>query len=99
MQPSQYANKEYLSRVLETMKQKMIEVAATTSATSRAASREATTVMATTVIATTVIPFDKIGETIIGVGYILLILVFVTEVFFKTLNHIFVFKNKNTRVP
>lgn len=68
---SQYINKEYLSTVLEIMKQKMI--GATTSATGTETISETTAS----------IPF---GEIIVGVGYILLILVFVTRVFFKTLN-------------
>ena len=96
---SQYTNKEYLSKVLETMKQKMIDatISATISATTSAATSEATTSAATTSAATTsasttsetmasVIPFGEFGEIIVGVGYVLLILVFVTRVFFKTLN-------------
>ena len=70
---------------------------ATISATTSAATREATTSAATTSAATTsasttsetmasVIPFGEFGEIIVGVGYVLLILVFVTRVFFKTLN-------------
>ena len=86
---SQYINKEYLSAVLETMKQKMID--ATTNGMAASATSEATgtatTSAATTSTATrttsSAIPF---GEIIVGVGYVLLILVFVTRVFFKTLN-------------
>ena len=99
MPGQQYNNKEYLSTVLETMKQKMLARAATSatttasSATTTASSAEAmgtreiveiaTTTSATTASDIVSIPF---GEFIIGVGYILLILVFVTRVFFKTLN-------------
>jgi hypothetical protein len=98
---SQYINKEYLSTVLEIMKQKMIGAATNGMATSAATTSAATTSAATTSAATTSaattsatgtattsettasIPF---GEIIVGVGYVLLILVFVTRVFFKTLN-------------
>ena len=116
---SQYTNKEYLSKVLETMKQKMIDAtisatgtattsaatsatlsaatsattsAATTSAAETSAATSATTSAATTNASTTsetmasAIPFGEFGEIIVGVGYVLLILVFVTRVFFKTLN-------------
>jgi hypothetical protein len=74
-----YTNKEYLSKVLETMKQKMID-ATTSAATTSAATTSAATTSATTA---SVLPF---GEIIVGVGYVLLILVFLTRVFFKTLN-------------
>ena len=93
---SQYINKEYLSTVLEIMKQKMIDAATNGMATSAATTSAATTSASTTSAATTSatgtattsettasMPF---GEIIVGVGYILLILVFVTRVFFKTLN-------------
>ena len=80
MPPNQpYKDKEYLRNVLETMKQRMIEVA--TSATKITTATTATTATMETPILDT-----PIGEFIIGVGYILLILVFVTRVFFKTLN-------------
>jgi len=90
---SQYINKEYLSAVLETMKQKMIDAttngmatsAATGTATISATSEATGTETTSTATGTTysAIPF---GEIIVGVGYVLLILVFVTRVFFKTLN-------------
>ena len=88
---SQYINKEYLSTVLEIMKQKMIGAAtngmatsaATTSAATTSAATTSATGTATTSETTASIPF---GEIIVGVGYVLLILVFVTRVFFKTLN-------------
>lgn len=90
---SQYTNKEYLSTVLETMKQKMIDAttsAATTSATISAATSAtisaATSASTTSETTASVIPFGEFGEIIVGVGYVLLILVFVTRVFFKTLN-------------
>jgi hypothetical protein len=76
---SQYINKEYLSTVLEIMKQKMIDAATNGMATSAAT----TSAAATTSETTASIPF---GEIIVGVGYVLLILVLVTRVFFKTLN-------------
>ena len=95
MPPNQpYKDKEYLRNVLETMKQRMIEVA--TSATKITTETMATTettettekmaTMATMETMETPILDTPIGEFIIGVGYILLILVFVTRVFFKTLN-------------
>ena len=98
---SQYTNKEYLSKVLETMKQKMIDatISATTSAATTSAATSATlsaaetsattseaTTSATSETTASVIPFGELGEIIVGVGYVLLILVFVTRVFFKTLN-------------
>ena len=92
MPPSQqYNNKEYLSTVLETMKQKMLEssAAASSAAASSAAasSAEATgTTMSPGTTASELVSSMPFGEIIIGVGYILLILVFVTKVFFKTLN-------------
>ena len=90
MPPSQqYNNKEHLSTVLETMKQKMLAAASSAAASSAEAmgTREVVEV-ATTTSATTASDIVSIplGEIIIGVGYILLILVFVTRVFFKTLN-------------
>jgi hypothetical protein len=45
---SQYINKEYLSTVLETMKQKMIDAATNGMATSAATTSAATTSAATT---------------------------------------------------
>lgn len=87
--PSQsYNDKEYLRNVLETMKQRMIEVATSKVVTSKVAtSKVATTETMETMETTTSPNLDTtIGEFIIGVGYILLILVFVTRVFFKTLN-------------
>ena len=93
MPPSQqYNNKEYLSTVLETMKQKMMasSAAASSAAASSAEAMRTREVVevATTTSATTAsdIVSMPLGEIIIGVGYILLILVFVTRVFFKTLN-------------
>ena len=83
MPPSQqYNNKEYLSTVLETMKQKMLARAAASSAEATG-TREVVEEVATTASDIVSIP---LGEIIIGVGYILLILVFITKVFFKILN-------------
>jgi hypothetical protein len=79
----QYNNKEYLSTVLETMKQKML--ASSAAATGIRGVAATTTIMSSGTTASELVsmPF---GEIIVGVGYILLILVFVTRVFFKTLN-------------
>lgn len=82
-----YTNKEYLSKVLETMKQKMIDATTSRAATSAATTSETgTATSAATGTTASVIPFGEFGEIIVGVGYVLLILVFVTRVFFKTLN-------------
>ena len=84
MQSSQINNKEYLSTVLEKMKQKMLATAATSAAATSAT--ETTTATETTGTAVSELVSIPFGEIIIGVGYILLILVFVTKVFFKILN-------------
>ena len=91
----QYNNKEYLSTVLETMKQKMLasSAAASSAAASSAVATGIRGVAATTTIMSSGTTASELvsmpfGEIIVGVGYILLILVFVTRVFFKTLNRI-----------
>jgi len=82
---TQYNYKEeYLRTVLETMKQKMVTAAA-------AAAAEKVDTTTTTTTTTTAIPNSEplsipTGEFVIGVGYVLLILVFLIKVFFRTLN-------------
>jgi len=91
----QYNNKEYLSTVLETMKQKMLASSAAASSAAATGTRGVAATGTTMSPGTTASELVSmpLGEIITGVGYILLILVFVTKVFFKTLNRITTYRS------
>lgn len=90
MQPSVNTKQEYLRNVLETMKQQMLS--SSVESKTRLELQSCPRLESDFPFITSSMPLMPLTpmpliEVIIGVGYVLLILVFLTKVFFKTLNH------------
>ena len=94
MQPSVNNKQEYLRNVLEAMKQKMLSSSAQSDTRLQLQIQSCPRLESDFPFITSsmpplmpLMPPMPLIEVIIGVGYVLLILVFLTKVFFKTLNH------------